>query len=263
MAKKSRKKNRERQFGRAARESTGSGSADDTKKRDAKGKEQGGFLELLKSLVIAAALFLFLRAFVLQTFVITSGSMEDTLLVGDFLMVNRVALGSRIPGTRVHVPGFSRPERGDVLVFDPHHDPDLKLVKRLIGMAGDTLEMRGGDLFLNGQRQEEPYVRHLGVPDESHPWMTWQPSHLLPEVDRGTYRPTRDNWGPLVIPEGHYFMLGDNRDTSLDSRYWGPLEQWRIEGRAVFKYFSYDRDSLVPFAWLRRIRWNRILRGIH
>lgn len=256
----SRKKDRDRKFGRSAREET----AKDGRKPKEKKREQkrGGFVELVKSIAIAAALFLFLRTFVVQTFVITSGSMENTLLVGDFLMVNRVAVGSRIPGTQLRIPGYSKPKRGDVLVFDPHHDPDLKLVKRLIGIAGDTLEMQDGELFLNGEKQVEPYVQHLDSRDESHPWMSWQFDQLLPEVDRASYRPTRDNWGPLVIPPGTYFMLGDNRDTSLDSRYWGPLATWRIEGRAVFKYFSYDRDSLVPFAWLRRIRWNRILRGI-
>lgn len=260
MAKKSRKRNRERKFGRSARDGKAQdGQGAKEKRRD---NERGGFVELVKSIAIAAALFLFLRAFVLQTFVITSGSMENTLLVGDFLMVNRVAVGSRIPGTQIRIPGYSTPKRGDVLVFDPHHDPDLKLVKRLIGLAGDTLMMRDGELFIDGEKQVEPYVRHTGSSDESHPWMSWQAEYLLPEVDRSSYRPSRDNWGPLVIPEGHYFMLGDNRDTSLDSRYWGPLETWRIEGRSVFKYFSYDRDSAVPFAWLRRIRWNRILRGI-
>jgi signal peptidase I len=92
--------------------------------------------------------------------------------------------------------------------------------------------------------------------------MEWQRDHLLAEVDRSQYRPTRDNWGPLVVPDGTYFMLGDNRDSSLDSRYWGPLDDWRLEARAVFKYFSYEKESTRPFAWLREIRWGRIGRGI-
>jgi len=93
-------------------------------------------------------------------------------------------------------------------------------------------------------------------------WMGWQLGYLLSGVDRLSYSPTRDNWGPIVIPEDRYFMLGDNRETSLDSRYWGLLEGWRLEGRVVFTYFSYNRDSFRPFPWVREIRWDRIARAI-
>lgn len=218
--------------------------------------------EWAKSLAIAFVLFIVLRTFLVQTFVITSGSMEDTLLVGDMLLVNRAAIGSRVPGTGIRIPGYSEPERFDVLVFDPHHEPDLKLIKRLIGFAGDTLEMRNRVLFLNGEIVDEPYVRHIDRGDESHPWMEWQRDHLVGDLDPSTYAPTRDNWGPLVVPEGHLFMLGDNREESLDSRYWGPLEAWRLEGRAVFTYYSYDKDSFRPFPALREVRWGRIGRPI-
>ncbi|MFH1764506.1 MAG: signal peptidase I, partial [Gemmatimonadota bacterium] len=93
--------------------------------------------------------------------------------------------------------------------------------------------------------------------------MVWQLEFLLPETDRESYQPTRDDWGPIVIPDGHYFMLGDNRDSSYDSRYWGPLEQWRIEGRVVLIYFSYNKPSLRPFPWLREVRWGRIGDLVH
>ena len=219
--------------------------------------------EGLKSLLLAFALFLVLRSFVIQNFVITSGSMIETLLVGDFLMVNRLSLGSRIPFTHTLIPGYSEPHRFDVIVFDPPHEKNLKLVKRLIGMPGDTLAMRDKVLFINGQRVEEPWVRHEDTGDEVHPWMEWQRDRLAPGVDRGSYRPTRDNWGPIVVPPDDYFMLGDNRDSSLDSRYWGLLERWRLEGRAVFIYFSYDRESDRPFSFVREIRWDRIGHGIH
>ena len=92
--------------------------------------------------------------------------------------------------------------------------------------------------------------------------MFWQAEYLLPDADRTRYEPTRNNWGPLVIPEGRYFMLGDNRDSSLDSRYWGLLERWRLEGRVSFIYFSYNRGSYQPFPWLREIRWGRIFNGV-
>jgi signal peptidase I len=244
------RKKKERTYGKAGPESVAP--------EPASAGAGGSLWEGFKSLLLALALFLFLRSFVIQNFVITSGSMERTLLVGDFLMVNRVGLGSRIPFTRTLIPGYSDPRRFDVIVFDPPHEENLKLVKRLIGMPGDTLEMRDQALFINGERADEPYVQHDGSGDEQMPWMEWQRDHLAPGVDATQYRPTRDNWGPLVVPPDRYFMLGDNRDSSLDSRYWGLLERWRLEGRAVFIYFSYNKGSDRPFSFLREIRWDRI-----
>lgn len=211
-----------------------------------------------KTFLIAGILFIVMRTFLVQTFVITSGSMENTLLVGDYLIVNRAAIGSRIPGTDLRIPGYSEPHRGDVLVFDPPHEPDLKLVKRLVGMPGDIVEMRDKVLFVNGQEVDEAYVQHEDPTDERHPWMEWQAEYVAQGVERSTYRPTRDNWGPLQIPEDRYFMLGDNRDTSLDSRYWGFLEGWRFEGRASRIYYSYDSESAKPFPFIRAVRAQRI-----
>jgi signal peptidase I len=211
-----------------------------------------------KSLLVAVVAFFFLRIFILQTFVIISGSMEGTLLVGDFLLANRAAVGVRIPGTEIRIPGYSSISRGDVLVFDPTHEPDMKLVKRLIGMPGDTISMRESVLTINGELQIEEYVKNVDPDsDHTHPMMSWQLEHLIDSVEKVSYRPTRDNWGPLVIPSGRYFMLGDNRHSSLDSRYWGLLERWRFEGRATFLYFSYNRESFRPFPWLREVRWDR------
>ncbi len=226
---------------------------------DAPQNERSEWWEWVKSLGVALILLVIIRSFLLQTFVITSGSMEDTLLVGDFLMVNRAALGSPVPGTDLRIPGYSEPRRGEVLVFDPAHEDRMKLVKRLVGMPGDTLRMEDKVLFINGEMQNEPYVKWLDPDgDDRHPWMDWQRDHLVGGVDPLEYDPTRDNWGPLVVPEDHYFMLGDNRDASLDSRYWGLLERWRLEGRAMVFYFSYDRESPASFSWLREIRWDRI-----
>ena len=245
--------------------STGEGAAGSGRRRRKEAKpekEKATLGENLRSLGFAVVLFLILRTFILQTFFITSGSMEDSLLVGDFLVVNRAAVGSRIPFTQIRVPGYAGVERGDILVFDPTHEPDLKLVKRLMGMPGDTLRMENGVLFVNGNALEEPYVKEEGLPDEANPAMVWQIEHLAPGVDPMGYRPTRDTWGPIVIPEGRYFMLGDNRERSLDSRYWGLLERWRLEGRVSFIYFSYNRGSFEPFPWLREIRWGRIFNGV-
>lgn len=231
----------------------------DTGTQGDKKPPEGGALEWLKSLGVAVLLFVILRSFLIQTFVITSGSMEQSLLVGDFLMVNRLAIGGRVPLTQIRVPGYSEPRRGDVLVFDPPHEDELMLVKRLIGMPGDTLQMREKVLYRNGEAQVEPYAEYLDAGgDDRHPWMEWQEDHLVSTVDRGSYAPTRDNWGPIVIPDERYFMLGDNRDRSLDSRYWGLLEGWRFEGRVVFIYFSYNKESYRPFPWVREVRWGRI-----
>ena len=199
-----------------------------------------------------------IRVVALQAFTITSGSMEPTLLVGDYVFANRAAMGSRIPFTALRIPGYAEPQRGDILVFDPPHDATLTLVKRLIGMPGDTLEMRDKVLYRNGEAQDEPYMQHTGVePDFHSASMLWQRDILLARPRNG-YLPTRDTWGPLVVPPGRYFMLGDHRDESLDSRMWGTLERWRLEGQVVLRFFSYNRDSYKPFPFIREIRWDRI-----
>lgn len=238
--------------------------ARETRVRESRRRRAGAELwEWTKTLVLTVVFLVIIRTFLVQTFVITSGSMEETLLVGDFLMVNRLGLGTRLPGTEVLTPGYSEPRRGDVLVFDPAHEEGIKLVKRLVGMPGDTLSMRDKVLYINGARQEEPYARWRDPEgDDEHPWMEWQLAHLTDGTDPKEYIPTRDNWGPIVVPVDRYFMLGDNRDFSLDSRYWGLIERWRIEGRAMFFYFSYNRDSRAPFAFIREVRWDRFGRRI-
>jgi signal peptidase I len=255
MAKKSRGQNKN---GKASPEDGSVGGPASKGKKERPAQKGSSMVEWAKSLFVAIVLFLVIRTFLVHTFVIISGSMENTLLVGDLLLVNRASVGSRIPGTPWRIPGYSALKRGDVLVFDPHHEPDMKLVKRLIGLPGDTLQMRDKVLLVNGVALEEPYVQNLNTPDDPHPMMAWQEEYVLDEDSNGSYQPTRDNWGPIVVPPEHYFMLGDNRDTSLDSRYWGFLESWRVEGRAVLVYFSYNKGSLRPFPWLREIRWGRI-----
>jgi len=258
MAKR-RSRKRDEGSGDAQRRDGDTRSATAQQEGSGRRREENSLLEWTKSIAVALVLFFFIRTFLVHTFVIISGSMEDTLLVGDLLLVNRAAVGSRIPGTSIRIPGYSEVKRRDILVFDPPHEEDMKLVKRLMGLPGDTIEMRDKVFFVNGEPMDEPYVQHtMDRDDDTHPWMTWQENYLLPHQGNGRYRPTRDNWGPLVIPEDRYFMLGDNRDTSLDSRYWGFLEGWRLEGRAVMVYFSYNKDSLRPFPWIREVRWRRI-----
>jgi signal peptidase I len=233
-------------------------------------------LDWAKSLGLAVLLFLVLRTFLVQTFVITSSSMEETLMVGDFLILSKLAYGPQVPFTPWRLPGYTSPERGHIAVFRPPHDPDLDVVKRLVGAPGDTLLMRDKVLFVNGEPAAEPYVRHSDYEgDVGHPWMRWQCGEAValgPDIS-GAYRipygtpagpaadgcaPTRDNWGPIVIPPDHFFAVGDNRDDSVDSRHWGYLGAERLRGEALVIYYSYDPRLRRPFAFLRNIRPSRI-----
>src|SRR5688572_5788897 len=213
--------------------------------------------EWTKSLLIAFVLFLLVRTFLVEAFRIPTGSMENTLLVGDFLLVNKAVFGAEVPLLHRHLPAFAQPRRGEVIVFVPPHDPTKNYVKRLIGLPGDTLEMRGKVLYRNGRRQVENYVRHSGLGDTYTAGMNWQ-CRFRPADARGRCRPTRDSWGPVVVPENHYMVLGDNRDDSEDSRYWGFVERTALRGRPLFIYYSFDASRLRPVPWLTEIRWNRI-----
>src|SRR5688500_9278325 len=189
--------------------------------------------------------------------------MENTLLVGDFLLVNKAVYGAQLPLTGKHLPTFKEPERGDVVVFVPPHEPDKNYVKRLVGVAGDTLEMRDKLLYLNGAPQQEGYVRHTDQENDVYaPSMYWQCDFAVAGQALRDCRPTRDNWGPVVVPEGKFMMLGDNRDDSEDSRYWGFVERARIKGRPLFIYYSFDGSTLKALPWLTGIRWNRIGGGV-
>ena len=219
--------------------------------------------EWVKSIVIAFSLFLLIRTFLVEAFRIPTGSMENTLLVGDFLLVNKAVYGAQVPLTRTHLPAFDEPQRGDVVVFVPPHEPNKNYVKRLVGVGGDTLAMRNKVLYVNGQPQDEPYVQHTDPNNDAYaPSMYWQCDYLPANYD-GECRPTRDNWGPIVVPPGKYMMLGDNRDDSEDSRYWGFVDRAAIKGRPLFIYYSFDANTMRPFPWLTHIRWGRIGGGIH
>ena len=215
-----------------------------------------------RSVMVAFVLFLVIRTFVVEAFKIPTSSMENTLLVGDFLLVNKAVYGAEIPGTGLHTPAFDEPDRGDVVVFNPPHDPEKNYVKRLVGLPGDTIQMRDKTLFLNGASVDEPYVHFIDRRgDAVHPAMRWQSNHLIASTGRD-YQPTRDNWGPIVVPEGRFFMLGDNRDNSEDSRYWGFVSREAIRGQPWFVYYSFDATSSERAPWLLSLRWRRIGEGI-
>lgn len=224
--------------------------------RSKSGSLRAGLGDWTKSIAVAVLLFLFVRTSVVEAFKIPTSSMEGTLLVGDFLLVNKAIYGAHVPGTDVTLRPFAEPERGDVIVFHPPHEPEKNYVKRLVGVPGDTLEMRDKRLYLNGAPTYEPYVQHVdGRRDATHPAMGWQSHHLVASPLRR--QPTRDNWGPLVVPEGRYFTLGDNRDNSEDSRYWGFVKRDQIRGRPWFVYYSHESSTPPTGPWLSRVRWSR------
>jgi signal peptidase I len=216
--------------------------------------------EWTKSILVAFVLFLVIRTFLVEAFRIPTGSMENTLLVGDFLLVNKAIFGSHVPGTDVSLPAFAKPERGDIVVFVPPHDPGKNYVKRLIGASGDTVEMQHKILYINRKPISESYARYTDPNDVYSPGMFWQCDFA---VAAGPCRPSRDNWGPIVVPADSYLMLGDNRDDSEDSRYWGFVDRSAIKGRPLFIYYSFDPGTLRPFSWLTAIRWSRIGDTVH
>ena len=217
-------------------------------------------LEWMKSIAIALVIWFVLRTLLIEAFRIPSSSMEQTLLVGDFLFVNKALYGAELPLVHARLPAVREPRRGDIVVFDSRTEQGVKVVKRVIGLAGDTLEMRRGALYRNGVRQVEPYAQHVDPgSDSAYPEMRlWQMQFLARRVDRQTYQPTRDTWGPLIVPPGRYFVMGDNRDNSYDSRYWGFVDRTVIRGRPLFIYYSFDHDSWRVLPFLTAIRWNRI-----
>ncbi len=220
----------------------------------------------MRSLGMALVLFLMIKTFFFEAFQIASGSMTHTLLTGDFLFVNKAVYGAQIPGTRARLPGFRQPRRGDIVVFAYPRDPNQDYVKRVVGEPGDTVAMRNGQVEVNGRRQAEPYVQRIdSLHDVSSADFEWQRPFLttFSVDDRRRYHPTRDTWGPLLVPAGKYFVLGDNRDDSSDSRYWGFVDASAVKGRTLLVYFSYDRATRDALPWLTDIRWSRLGSLIH
>jgi signal peptidase I len=225
----------------------------------------------VKSLLGAILIFLVIRTLFIEAYRIPSGSMEPTLLVGDWLFVNKLVYGPHIPFTNINLPGYSEPRRGEVVVFrsptqtDQPWDPNPTLVKRLVGIPGDTLYMRDDLLFVNGMEQRQGHgaaARATGDPNAYDPLFEWQRRYELKgsRFPDPPPRPTLGNWGPLVIPPGNYFMLGDSRHASKDGRYWGLVPRENFRARPIFVYYSYraggESDDTFPF--ITDIRWGRI-----
>jgi signal peptidase I len=198
-------------------------------------------------------LALVIRTFVVQAFKIPSGSMEDTLLIGDHILVNKLSYGLQIPvvDSKIRLMGLvGTPQRGDIIVFPFPRDPSRDFIKRVIGLPGERIEVRNHHAYVNGEPLKEPYVK-------------------LDE--RASMHPSRySHWGPEVVPLGKLFVMGDNRDNSADSRDWGFLDSAQVKGRAFIIYWSWD-SSEPKLVWLGHIpvpnptavlldgiRWNRI-----
>ncbi|MDX2261373.1 MAG: signal peptidase I [Gemmatimonadales bacterium] len=222
----------------------------------------GWLWEWVKSIAVALVLWLFLRTFLFEAFRIPSGSMERTLLVGDFLFVNKLLYGAEVPFTGKHLPAVREPKRGDIVVFDSVEEEGLKVVKRLIGVPGDTLAMVGGALVRNGSRVDEPWTQstdpRLSADALSRARMReWQAPHLVGRQATG-YQPDLHDWGPIVVPQDSLFVMGDNRDSSYDGRYWGFLPRKNLRGSPLIVYFSYDASSWRPLPFLTAVRWTRL-----
>ncbi len=242
--------------------------------RGRRGSGAGRAWETFKSLASTLVIFLVLRTFLVEAYRIPSGSMIPTLLVGDWLFVNKLVYGPHVPFTSISLPGYSDPARGNVVVFEsPYqadeaalgHDPTPTLVKRLVGMPFDTLYMREGVLYANGLAQRQGYTspeQTKGDPNEVHELFDWQKKVGLTASRFGAAprQPTHDNWGPFVVPASHYFMMGDNRYDSKDSRYWGFVPRANVRGRPLFVYYSYvpGEESDRPLSFITDIRWSRL-----
>jgi len=234
----------------------------------------------LQSLVGTVVIAVFVITFVVQAFQIPSESMENTLLVGDYLLVNKLCYGKGLP-----VLPYQKIARGDIVVFHYPVDPKQHFVKRVIGVPGDRLRMISKKLWINGKPIDEPYVRFLEPPNGRDPSSLFRDN--FPRLD--LYAINMDGkWllemrklvedGQLIVPEGHYFVMGDNRDDSQDSRYWGFVPRENIIGRPLLIYWSVqDWDHTSSLTFLDRVyrvayvvthvfqitRWNRTLRLVH
>ena len=217
------------------------------------------------SIAVAVIIWIVLRSYLVEAFRIPSASMENTLLVGDFLFVNKAIYGGEleIPFTGIRflrLPGYAEPHRDGIVVFRSVEDstPNLNIVKRVIGESGDTLRMAHDTVYRNGRRLDESYALHLADGAMRDPDFrlaqirTWQLPYYIGRAG-ARYQPTTHDWGPIVVPPGHYFVMGDNRDESYDSRFWGFLPRSHIVGKPLIIYLSVASDP-------PRIRWNRMLR---
>jgi signal peptidase I len=208
--------------------------------------------EYFESICVAVILALFVRTFVVQAFKIPTGSMENNLLIGDHLLVNKFVFAPTLTAAEQLLLPIDPIRRGDIIVFKYPEDPERDFIKRVIGLPGETIELRNKKVHINGKPIDEPYVHYLFPPEESGPG--------APDF---TSFDVRSSYGPVTVPEGHYFMMGDNRDNSQDSRYWGFMPRSYVKGKALFVYFSLGDAPSGIGGLFGNIRWDRLLHQIH
>jgi signal peptidase I len=202
--------------------------------------------ENIEAILIAVLLALFIRTFIVQAFKIPSGSMLPTLQIGDHILVSKFIYGVKMPFTGATLIPLGTPKTNDIVVFQYPKDPSLDYIKRVIAVAGDTVEIRDKKLFINGKPFEDKY----GVFQD-------------PMIHSASMDP-RDNFGPVTVPQGKIFTMGDNRDNSYDGRFWGFVDLKAVRGKAWAIYWSWDvQQSLFSLDRLRSIRWSRIGDIVH
>jgi signal peptidase I len=201
-------------------------------------KTKSKVVEYIEAIIIAILIAFFIRTFIVQAFKIPSGSMKPTLLIGDHLLVNKFIYGVKIPFVRKTMISISEPKRGDVVVFIYPEDRSKDFIKRVIGVGGDTIEIRNKKIFLNGL----PYNDAHGV---------YVDDFIIP----GSIQP-RDNFGPFTVPQDALFTMGDNRDQSYDSRFWGVVDMKDVLGKAMIIYWSWNKE-------VHNVRWSRIFNLVH
>ncbi|MEA3240023.1 MAG: signal peptidase I [Pseudomonadota bacterium] len=203
-------------------------------------RKMGIVREYAESIIIAIIIALFIRAFIVQAFKIPSGSMEPTLLIGDHLLVNKFKYGVHIPFTEIKFFDYHKPQRGDIIVFTYPVDQSKDFIKRVIGLPGETIEIRKKKIYINNKLFAGSYG-------------TYRDPDTVTKVPR-------DNFGPVVVPENHVFVMGDNRDRSYDSRFWGFVEHGKIKGKAWIIYWSWDSQAKKLF---QKVRVGRFAHLIH
>jgi signal peptidase I len=189
--------------------------------------------ENVEAVLVAILLALFIRTFVIQAFKIPSGSMMQTLQIGDHILVNKFVYGIKIPYMRKTIIPVKQPERGDIIVFKFPVDPEKDFIKRVIGVGGDVVEGRDKKIYINHKPLDDSYS------------IRTDPNILPPSVQK------RDNFGPITVPQNYLFVMGDNRDQSFDSRFWGFVDLKVVSGKAFLIYWSWDQENFG-------VRWNRL-----
>jgi signal peptidase I len=200
--------------------------------------------EYFESIVIAVILALFIRTFVVQAFKIPTGSMEENLLIGDHLLVNKFVFGPTASSIERAVLPVAQIRRGEVIVFKYPEEPDRDFIKRVIGLPGEKVELKEKKVYINDQPLDEPYVHFLQPPGQNSEF------HEVTSFD------VRERYGPVTVPPNHYFVMGDNRDNSHDSRFWGTVPYDLIKGKAMIIWWS----SGEPEGWIRLARMFKLVR---